>query len=69
MAKSAGTEKVVVIYGNGESKKGSVRFKAVSVADETVSVISLGDYYVARTVLDKLGIKDNEQVRVTFEKG
>jgi hypothetical protein len=61
-------EKIVVTYGNGDPKKGSVRVKPISVEDDAVPVISLGDYYVARGILGALGLKDADSIKITFEK-
>ncbi len=61
-------QRIIVTYGNGESKKGSVRMKPTAVEPSSVSLMSLGDYYIARTILDRLGIADTDSVKVTFEK-
>jgi hypothetical protein len=61
-------EKIVITYGNGEPKKGSVRMKPTAAEPSTISLMSLGDYYIARTILDRLGIADTDSVKVTFEK-
>jgi hypothetical protein len=61
-------EKVVVTYGKGEGKKGSVRMKPVAVENDAVVVDALGDYYVSRAIMTQLGLKDSDLVKVTFEK-
>ncbi len=60
--------KVVVVYGNGDPKKGSVRMKPLSVEDEAVPVTNIGDYYLDRAILAKLGLRDSDSVKVTIEK-
>jgi hypothetical protein len=59
---------VVVTYGKGEGKKGSVRMKPVAVENDAVVVDALGDYYVSRAIMTQLGLKDSDLVKVTFEK-
>jgi hypothetical protein len=59
---------VVVTYGKGEGKKGSVRMKPISVENEVVQVTSIGDYYVSREIMNKLDLHDSDSIKVTFEK-
>lgn len=59
---------VVVTYGNGEGKKGSVRLKPITVENAVVPVTNIGDYYISRDIMNKLGLKDSDVVKVTFEK-
>lgn len=61
-------QQVVVTYGNGDGKKGSVRMKPIAVEDAVVPVMNLGDCYVSRDIMNKLGLKDTDTVKVTFEK-
>jgi hypothetical protein len=58
---------VVVTFGAGAPKKGSVRMKAVAVENAAVPIEAIGDYYVSRDILRVLGLADNAQVKVTFE--
>jgi hypothetical protein len=61
-------ESVVVTYGKGEGKKGSVRMKAIAVEKDAVPLDGIGDYYVSRGIMAALGLKDSDQIKVTFER-
>jgi hypothetical protein len=61
-------EKIVVTYGDGVGKKGSVRLKPIAVENSVVPVMNIGDYYISRDIMNKLGLKDTDTVKVTFEK-
>lgn len=61
-------DKVVVTYGNGEGKKGSVRLKPIKVEGSIIPVVNIGDYYISRDIMNKLGLTDEDSVKVTFEK-
>jgi hypothetical protein len=58
---------IVVTYGHGDGKKGSVRMKPIAVENSEVPVMNLGDFYVSRDIMNKLGLKDSDSVKVTFE--
>ena len=65
-------EKVVLMYGKGDGKKGSVRMKPVTVVEVkdnavTLDSVGLGDIYVSRDIMKALGLKDTDSVKVTFE--
>ena len=64
----AKTDKVIVTFGNGDPKKGSVRMEALEVEGAVVPVASIGDYYVSRVIMSKLDLNDTDSVKVTFEK-
>lgn len=61
-------DKVVVTYAKGEGKKGSVRVKPIAVENSVVPVMNIGDYYVSRDIMNKLGLSDTDAVKVTFER-
>lgn len=65
-------EQVIVTYGKGDGKKGSVRMKPLKVEskDNAVTLESqgLGDYYVSRDIMKALGLSDDESVKVTIER-
>ena len=61
-------DKVVVTYGQGVPKKSSVRMAAIAVENSAVPVMTLGDYYVNREIMNKLGLRDEDSVKVTIEK-
>ena len=61
-------QQVVVTFGNGEGKKGSVRMKPIAVENSVVPVMNIGDFYVSRDIMNKLDLKDSDAVKVTFEK-
>lgn len=64
---------VVVTFGKGDPKKGSVRVKPLSVElvgcdrDDEVSTEDLGDIYVGRDIMKVLGLSDSDKVKITFE--
>ena len=60
--------KVVVTYDLKKSCGESVRVKATAVENSAVPVVGVGDYYVPRSIMDALGLKDTDPVKVTFEK-
>ena len=61
-------EKVVVIYGLKKSCRDVVRVSATSVENSTVFLADISDYYVPRGIMNDLGLKDTDPVKVTFEK-
>ena len=61
-------QEVVITYGAGDGKKGSVRMKALAVEDSLIPAVELGDYYVSRRIMTILGLKDSDSVKVTIEK-
>ena len=61
-------EKVVVTYDLKKSCGESVRMKPIAVETSAVPVIGVSDYYVPRSIMNALGLKDSDPVKVTFEK-
>jgi hypothetical protein len=56
---------IVVTYGQGDPKKGSVRMKPIH-ATEDIDPSNLGDIYVSRDIMKSLGIKDSGTIEVTY---
>jgi hypothetical protein len=41
---------------------------AIAVENSAVPVMTLGDYYVNREIMNILGLRDEDSVKVTIEK-
>lgn len=56
---------VIVVYGEGDPKKHSVRYKPLEAGN--VLVDKLGDLYISRDILEEIGATEKSRVRVTYE--
>lgn len=65
-ATTTSTTSVTVVFGNGDSKKHSVKFSPLNSSD--VKPEGLGDLYISRTILDKIGVEDDGELTITFSK-
>jgi len=61
-------EKVIVTYDLKKSCSEVVRVKPIAVENSAVTVMNLSDYYISRSIMDALGLKDTDPVKVTFER-
>jgi hypothetical protein len=61
-------ERLYIIYGNGDPKKGSVKLSPItSNQPAAIDQSYAGPIYLSRNILNALGAKDHDQIKVTFE--
>jgi len=66
---------VILTFGKGVAKKHSVRMEPIAIeinwAEDKPSVTldseGLGDYYVSRDIMNALGLKDGDSIKITIE--